>query len=35
LHFFHDIFETDKILDVDVRLIGEVYRGGIKVDVKT
>ena len=31
----HDIFEGDELLDVEVRFIGKVLSGRVKVDVET
>ena len=31
----HDIFEGDELLDVEVRFIGKVLSGGVKVDIET
>lgn len=33
-HFLHDIFKGNEIFDVEVRLVAEVFGGGIKVDVE-
>ena len=33
-HFFHDIFEGDEVFDVEVGLVGEVFGGGVEVDVE-
>ena len=33
-HFFHDVFERDEVFDVQVRLVGKVFRGRIEVDVE-
>jgi hypothetical protein len=33
-HFFHDIGEGDKIFDIEVRLMGEVFSGRVEVDIE-
>ena len=32
---FHDIFEGDELFDVEVRFIGKVLSGRVKVDIET
>ena len=31
----HDIFEGDELFDVEVRFIGKVLSGGVKVNIET
>jgi len=33
-HFLHDIFEGDEIFDVKIGLVGEVFGGGVEIDVE-
>ena len=33
--FLHDIFEGDELFDVEVRFIGKVLSGRVKVDIET
>jgi hypothetical protein len=33
-HFFHHIFERYEVFDVEVGFVGEVFGGGVEVDVE-
>ena len=34
-HLLHDIFQGDELFDVEVRFIGKVLSGRVKVDIET